>query len=63
VGVCQLIQLAKLSGFVEFIQFQNVFPPSDKRKSVTQMFKFQLHMILQKKFSSALQVVRRITFS
>lgn len=52
----------KWSGFVKFKQFQNVFPPNDKRKLVSQMFRFQLHIILQKKFSSTLQMVGRITY-
>jgi hypothetical protein len=40
VGVCQLVQLVKQSGFVEFIQFQYV----DNRKLAAQKLRLQLRL-------------------
>jgi hypothetical protein len=45
-GVCQFVQLAKQSGFVEFTQFQYVVPLSNDRKLVAQVLRLQLHIIL-----------------
>jgi hypothetical protein len=47
VGVHQPVQLMKQSAFVEFIQFQYVFPLSNNRKLVAQMLRLQLHNMLQ----------------
>jgi hypothetical protein len=47
VGVRQLVQLVKQSGFVELIQFQYVFPLKNNRKLVAQMLTLQLHIIFQ----------------
>jgi hypothetical protein len=62
VGVCQLVQLAKQSGFVESIQFQYVVPLSNNRKLVAQVLRFQMQIMLQEKVSGALQEVGRVIY-